>query len=305
MVTNLLIVDISHDSVTIAEFDRERCCPVYTEHYAVMEYRDTDAILADHFGRTRHDAAENCCVICDALKSGEWIIPHHNPRMRFSENTLKILSGSKQIFLLSSSEALAFSTLMPAEQYMLHLAGQDLIGECGLRLTVELDNAVACNVLSSGTGRWEHHRVTSEPESLPYISFLEGFIHHCGVRHLLSERGLTMLYDYFSIRNGKDAQGLMSVDILTDYTREDEETYGLATEYYFALLQGFFNYMHSVFNNSVPGPVFVIHTSSPAGFEKFYRQHAPRFSLFSVYLIRNATPRIYGAAAWCHQTLIR
>lgn len=305
MVTNLLIIDISHDSVVIAEFDRERCCPVYTEHYTVMEYRDTGAILAEHFGRTRHDTAETCCVICDALRSGEWIIPLHNPQMRFSENSLKLLSGSRQLFLLSTSEALAFSTLMPAEQHMLHLSGKDLIDVCGLRLTVELDNAVACNVLSSGTGKWKHRRVTDEPEALPYIPFLEDFIHHYGVRFLLSERGLTTLYDYFSIRNGKEAQGLMSADILTDHTRKDEEAYGLATEHYFALLQGFFSYLYSGLHNTGPGPVFVIHTSSPAGFKKFYRQHAPHSSAFSVYLIRNTTPRLYGAAAWYRQTLTR
>ncbi|AXF64622.1 hypothetical protein DVA44_11135 [Leclercia sp. W17] len=68
MVTNLLIVDISHDSVVIAEFDREDCRPVYTEHYPIMEYRGTGAILAEHSGRPRHDTVDTCCVICDALR---------------------------------------------------------------------------------------------------------------------------------------------------------------------------------------------------------------------------------------------
>ncbi|MBW4204145.1 hypothetical protein JW319_22595 [Enterobacter cloacae subsp. cloacae] len=57
METNLLIVDIGHDRVVVAEFDMVHGLPVCTDHYSLMEYRDVGAVLAVHFGRTRHSAA--------------------------------------------------------------------------------------------------------------------------------------------------------------------------------------------------------------------------------------------------------
>ncbi|MDK9838551.1 hypothetical protein [Klebsiella michiganensis] len=305
MLTNLLIVDISHDRVVIAEFDMALRLPVYTEQYSLMENRNAGTILAGHFGGTRQSSAETCCVICDALRSGEWIIPFHDPRMRFPENTLKALTGIKNLFLLSPAEALAFSTLMPEDQRMQHLAGEDLLGGSDMNLTVELDNAVACNLLSLGAGGWEHHRINCDPEALPGIPFLQDFIHHCGVRLLLSERGLTKLHDWVCIRNGRDAQGLLSADILADHGGADEETLGLTAEHYFTLLHGFIGYLRSILKNNVHGPAVIICTSRPAEFELCYRQHTASSPGLPVYLIRNDTPRLYGAVAWFRQFLAR
>lgn len=305
MVMNLLVIDISPDRVIIAEFDRTLRLPVYTEHYSLMEYRDAGSVLAGHFGGPRQRSAETCCVICDALRSEEWIIPFHDPRMRFRESTLKALSGIKTLFLLSPAEALAFSTLMPEEQQIQHLAGEDLLSGSGMNLTVELDNAVACNLLTRGAGGWVHHRMTGDPDVLPGIPFLQDFIHHCGVRLLLSESGLTRLHDWVSIRNGRDAQGLLSADILAEHGGADEETRGLTAEHYFALLHGFFGYLRSVLKPDVDGPVAIIRTSGPGEFGHCYRQHATSSPPLPVYLIRHNTPRLYGAAAWYRQYLAR
>lgn len=305
METNLLIVDISHDRVVVAEFDMVHRLPVCTDQYSLMEFRDVDAVLAVHFGRTRHSATETCCVVCDALRSGEWVIPFHDPRMRFTENTLKALSGIKNLFLLSPAEALAFSTLMPAEQGILHLAGEAALSGSEMNLTVELDNGVACSLLSSGARGWEHHRITGEPEALRDIPFLQDFIHHSGIKLLLSERGLTKLHDWVCIRNGRDAQGLLSTDILAEQGGEDEEARELTAEHYFTLLQGFIGYLRSVLNSKGHGPVVIIRTSSPSEFERRYRRHAAASSAAPVYLIRHDTPRLYGAAAWYTQFLAR
>ncbi|EOZ9299964.1 hypothetical protein ACQYD2_004325 [Enterobacter hormaechei] len=301
METNLLIVDIGHDRVVVAEFDMVHGLPVCTDHYSLMEYRDVGAVLAVHFGRTRHSAAGACCVVCDALRSGEWIIPFHDPRMRFTEHTLKVLSGIKNLFLLSPAEALAFSTLMPAEQGIRHLAGEDVLSGSEMRLTVELDNGVACGLLSSGAAGWEHRRFTGEPGALPGIPFLQDFIHHCGIRLLLSERGLTKLHDWVCIQSGRDAQGLLSADILAEQGGEDDDARGLTAEHYFILLQGFIGYLRSVLNNKGQGPAVIIRTSRPAEFARCYRRHAAPSCAAPVYLFRHDTPRLYGAAAWYRQ----
>jgi glucokinase len=304
MVTNLLVIDISPDRVTIAEFDLALRLPVYTEQYSLMEYRDAGTVLAGHFGGTRQSSAETCCVICDALRSEEWIIPFHDPRMRFRESMLKTLSGIKNIFLLSQAEALAFSTLMPEELQIQHLAGEDLLSGSGMNLTIELDNAVACNLLSRGAGGWEHRRIIGDPDALPGIPFLQDFIHHCSVRLLLSESGLTKLHDWVSIRNGRDAQGLLSAEILAENGGADEEIRALTAEHYFALLYGFFGYLRSVLKPDVYGPVVIIRTSRPAEFGRFFLQHAASSSALPVYLIRHDTPRLYGAAAWYRHNMV-
>ncbi|MBW4204144.1 hypothetical protein JW319_22590 [Enterobacter cloacae subsp. cloacae] len=221
--------------------------------------------------------------------------------MRFTEHTLKVLSGIKNLFLLSPAEALAFSTLMPAEQGIRHLAGEDVLSGSEMRLTVELDNGVACGLLSSGAAGWEHRRFTGEPDALPGIPFLQDFIHHCGIRLLLSERGLTKLHDWVCIQSGRDAQGLLSADILAEQGGEDDDARGLTAEHYFALLQGFIGYVRSVLNNNVHDPVVIIRTSRPAEFARCYRRHAAPSCAAPVYLFRHDTPRIYGAAAWYKQ----
>lgn len=302
----LLIIDISHDSVTVSDFDMLRFRPASTERYSLIDFYDTNAILDHHFRQGLTFIPEACCIVCNAINTGKWVIPTHNPQMRLSVPELKAQTGIKKVYFLSPAEALSFSALVPEAGGTQHLTGSDNLAGEGIKLTVETRDRFSCSLLSRNSGRWQSSRICcNEPALTSDDAAITGFMHHYGYDALLNERGLVLLNGFFCARNDQQAEYLTYSDVLKDSDRNKQQERKAATDAYFNLLSRFFLQVQD--RASVHGQdiTFIVHTTQPDLFAVNYRQYVATLSdnspVHSVYLNASETPRLYGAAAWVSQ----
>lgn len=299
----LLIIDISHDSVTVSDFDMIRFRPVSIEHYSLMDFYDINSILDHHLRQGVTFVPEACCIVCDAINAGEWVIPSHNPQMRLSINKLKTQTGIKKICFLSPAEALSFSALVREASGIQHLTGsENLTGE-GIKFTVETRDRFSCSLLRQNSGRWQASRIVcNEPVITPDDTAITGFIHHYGINALLNERGLVLLYGYFCARNDRQADYLTYRDVMMNFTGQNQQERKDAINAYFNLLSRFFSQIQERTSVKAQDMAFIIHTTQPDLFAVNFRQYVTGLSdnnpAYSVYLHSSDSPRLYGAAEW-------
>lgn len=298
-----LIIDISHDSVTVCHFDMRRFSPAVTESYSLMDFVDIQTALDHHFRQRSSFVYEACCIVCDAIYTDEWIIPAHNPQMRLSISRLKTYSHISKVFFLSPSEALSFSALATEAGLLQHLTGPNNITGNPLRFAVETTGRFSCSLFTGNlnSGRWYSGCIhCDEPQITINDAALTGYMHDHGNSVLLNERGLMLLYGYFCTGSDRRADCQTYSDVLSGTSGHDEPARRAAISTYFDLLGRFFLQIKQQTFADDQDAAFVVHTSRPDLFSVNFREYiaaAPDFNpVYSVYLNSSATPRLYGAA---------
>lgn len=301
MKNSLLIIDISHDSITFSEFDMQTCRPEYTENYSLMDHRGTEEILAGHFLRHRHHTPVECCIICDAITTDKWLIPVHNPQMCLNIVGLKAEAGINRVSVLSSSTALSFSALLLHEDELIHLTGKDILSSAAPKFILKLDNVMSCSLLSYENDNWTNHGLSRNYQVQTDEPFLQEFISQYGAHMLLSERGLALIYNYVLIQRGKGAESVFFGDILQGGRDAIQEEARVASDIYFKLMGQYFDCLHDCSRSNHENLVFLVQTTQPAAFRERFWQTLSGQCLHSVYLMRNPLSRLYGAVAWVRQ----
>lgn len=301
MRNSLLVIDISHDSITFSEFDMQTCRPEYTENYSFMDRRGSEEILTGHFLRHRHHNPVECCIICDAITTDKWLIPVHNPQMFLNIGSLKAETGINRVSVLSSSTALSFSALLPHENELIHLTGKDILSSAAPKFILKLDNVMSCSLLSYENENWTSHGLSGNYQVQTDEPFLQEFISQYGAHILLSERGLALIYNYVLIQRGKGAEIAFFGDVLQGGRDAMQEETRIASDIYFKLMGQYFDSLHDCSRYNHENPAFLIQTTQPAAFRERFWQTLSGQCSHSVYLMRNPHSRLYGAVAWVRQ----
>jgi len=299
----LLIIDVSHDKVTVSGFDILRFRPVSVAHYSLMEFCDIRTVLQHHFRQGSSSVYETCCIVCDAIYSDEWIIPVHNPQMRLSVSELKTQAGIDKICFLSPSEALAFNSQIKDDADLQHLTGPDNMEVNPIRFTAEIRDRFSCSLLTAketGVRGYTDRIICDEPLLTTDDEALNGFMHCYGNGALLNERGLVLLYGYFCARNNIRADYQTYCHVLSGSPGNDEPVRKAAMSAYFNLLNDFFLQVQQRVCANEQDAAFVIYTTQPDLFAVNFRQYTSAISdsnpAYSVYVNLSETPRLYGAA---------
>lgn len=299
----LLIVDISHDKVTVSDFDILRFKPVSVAHYSLMDFCDIRTVLQHHFRQENSSGYEACCIVCDAIYSDEWIIPAHNPRMRLSVSEMKTQTGIYKICCLSPSEALAFSSKVKDDSVLQHLTGPDNRKGNPIVFTAEIQEQFSFRLFkgkeTGGTG-YTDRIILDEPLFTTDDVALNDFMRRYGNGALLNERGLVLLYGYFCAAKNMQSGYLTYRDVLSGSADNDEPVRNAAMSAYFTLLNDFFLQVRQRICANEQNTAFVIHTSQPDLFAVNFRQYTAAMSdsnqSYSVYVNQSETSRLYGAA---------
>lgn len=304
MSNNLLILDISHNGLSVSEFDLKAGSSSRPEHYSFMDYRDIHAAIEDCFRQGLGGLPQACCVICDAIITQDWLVFSHNPQMRLSVQWLKSSLGLKQVTFMSSADALACSApVIQKNGFMQHLTGEDRLYTGNTVLTVEIENTLRCRLLSKRNNAWLLSAVHSnEADFISDEPALNDFIYHYGLRALLSEKGLVLLYGYFCTLSGKAVECLTFADVLMERSPNTKHETEAAKMAYFKLLFHFLESIRTAADETEQGVAYAIYSSQPELFATNISQYttateAEAFKL-SVYVNRCGMPRLQGAAAW-------
>lgn len=299
----LLIMDISHDKVTVSDFDILRFRPVSVAHYSLMDFCDIRTVLQHHLRQGSSSEYETCCIICDAIYSDEWIIPAHNPRMQLSVSELKIQTGIYKICCLSPSEALAFSSKVKGDGVLQHLTGPDNRDDTPIIFTAEIRERFSCSLFTGeetgGTG-YTDRIILDDPLFTTDDIALNDFMRRYGNGALLNERGLVLLYGYFCAGKNMQAGYPTYRDVLSGSPDNDEPVRKAALSTYFTLLNDYFLQVRQRVCANEQNTTFVIHTTQPDLFAVNFRRYTAAISdsnqSYSIYVNQSETLRLYGAA---------